>query len=113
MAPSSMAAKPIPPAAPDPWARAAVSASCVRAGEGGDEVVQSGVELGDLGCGGAFLGSEYCCGAGESEQWAGDVAGDDEVDPIKIDCAAVLDTVDAVQILSGGGQQLGGGSRKR
>ena len=78
------------------------------AGEGGDEVVQSGVELGDLCCGGALLGPEHRCGAGESEQRAGDVAGDDEVDPIKIDCAAVFDTVDAVQVLSGGGQQLAG-----
>ena len=46
-------------------------------GEGGDEVVQSGVELGDLCCGGAFLGAEHGCCAGESEQRAGDVAGDD------------------------------------
>ena len=109
MAPSSMAAKPMPPAAPDPGARAAVSAVGVSgAGEGGDEVLQSGVELGDLGCGGAFLGAEHGCGAGESEQRAGDVAGDDELDPIKIDCAAAVDTVDEVQVLSGGGQQMAG-----
>ena len=80
MAPSSMAAKPMPPAAPDPWARAAVSAVVSGAGEGGDQVGQSGVELGDLCCGGAFLWAEYRCGAGEPEQWAGDVAGDDQLD---------------------------------
>ena len=99
----------MPPAAPDPWARASgVGVGVSGAGEGGDEVVQSGVELGDLCCGGAFLGPEHGGGAGESEQRAGDVAGDDEVDPIKIDCAAAVDTVDAVQVLSGGGQQLAG-----
>jgi hypothetical protein len=54
------------------------------------------------------LGPEHGCRAGESEQRAGDVAGDDEVDPIKIDCAVAVDTVDAVQVLSGGGQQLAG-----
>ena len=74
------------------------------AGEGGDEVDQSGVELGDLCCGGALLGSEYCCGAGEPEQWAGDVAGDDEFDPTEIDRPAAVDEVDAVQVLRGRGQ---------
>ena len=79
------------------------------AGEGGDEVDQSGVELGDLGCGGAFLGAEHRGGAGESEQWAGDVAGEDEVDPTEIDRPAAVDEVDAVQVLRGRGQQVAGG----
>ena len=92
-----------------PWARASgVGVGVSGAGEGGDEVVQSGVELGDLCCGGALLGPEHGCGAGESEQRAGDVAGDDEVDPTQIDRLAVLDAVDAVQVLCGGGQQLAG-----
>ena len=79
------------------------------AGERGDEVDQSGVELGDLGCGGAFLGAEHRGGAGESEQWAGDVAGEDEVDPTEIDRPAAVDEVDAVQVLRGRGQQVAGG----
>jgi len=54
------------------------------------------------------LGAEHGCCAGESEQRAGDVAGDDEVDPIKIDCAAAVDTVNEVQVRSGGGQRVAG-----
>ena len=100
----------MPPAAPDPGARAAVSAWYrPGAGEGGDEVGQAGVELGDLCCGGAFLGAEHRGGAGESEQRAGDVAGDNEVDPTDIDCAAAVDAVNEVQVLRGGGQQVAGG----
>ena len=99
----------MPPAAPDPGARAAVSAVSAPERVKAATRFQAGVELGDLCCGGAFLGAEHRCGAGESEQWAGDVAGEDEVDPTDIDRAAAVDAVDEVQVLRGGGKQVAGG----
>ena len=96
----------MPPAAPEPDARAAASACGVPgAGEGADEVLQSGVEFGHLCCGGAFLGAEHRRGPGQAEQWAGDVAGHDDVDPAQIESAAVIDAVDEVEIVCDWGEQ--------
>ena len=82
VAPSSMAAKPMPPAAPEPeaWAQRLGVCRHPERVKADDKVLQAGVELGDLGCGGALLGAENGGGAGQSEQRAGDVAGDDELD---------------------------------
>jgi hypothetical protein len=94
VAPSSMAANPIPPAAPEPGA--AGGGLCgidTRAGEGGHEVAESGVELFDVCCGGALLGAEHGCRAGEAEQRAGDVAGQDDLDATEVHSAAVIDAV--------------------
>ena len=110
VAPSSMAAKPMPPAAPDPGRGRRCRRRCAGAGEGGDEVVQSGVEWRDLCWGGALLGPVTAAAPVEPGQRAGDVAGDDDLDPVEID-ALVVSTVDPVQVLGGGRQQLAGVGR--
>ena len=65
------------------------------AGEGVDEVAQARIELGDLCCGGALLGSEDGGCAGRSDQWARDVACDDELDAVRLDDVVRIDAVDA------------------
>ena len=99
----------MPPAAPEPeaWAKASACRT-PGAGEGGDEVLQARVQLRDLGCGGALLRAEYGGGAGRPEQRAGDVAGDDDLDPVEIDGVVGVDAVDAGQVLAGRGSELAG-----
>ena len=97
----------MPPAAPDAAGpRESAGIVDTRSAERCDEVLQPGVELGDLGCSGALLGTEDGSGTGRSQQWARHVACHRDLDATEIDGVVRVDAVDHIKVLGERGHQI-------